>query len=419
MNPFPLASAMMRHNLGTCAAFVLLIALAVGLGAAITAQERALKRGSARAADKFDLIVGAPGSQTDLMLKVVFLQPGTVELLEGEPLRRLMGETRAAFVAPIGFGDSYKGDPVVGTIAALVDHLAVGQLEGRTFASRTEAVVGAGSPLFIGSTFEASHGHGPEAEGGSYHPQDISVVGRLPPTGSPWDRAILVPIELTWDVHGLGTGHKELTPVPIADAPFVGIDERSAAETIGPPFDLDIMPGVPAVLLKPGSVPAAYGLRSAWRTSETMAFFPAEVLVQLYELLGDVRVVMSALALATQALLIAAILSGILILMRLYRQRFAVMRALGAPRHFIFGVVWTFGFALVGAGSLIGLGVAALLSAGVSEVFERSTGIALQAQIAEPELILAATITVIGAFLATVPALLLYREPVIRSLRGM
>ena len=90
-----------------------------------------------------------------------------------------------------------------------------------------------------------------------------------------------------------------------------------------------------------------------------MAFFPAEVLVQLYELLGDVRVVMSALAVATELLLVAAILAGILILMRLYRQRFAVLRALGASRAYIFAVVWTFSFALIAAGSLLGLAIGA------------------------------------------------------------
>ena len=207
MNPLPVALAMLRRNATICGAFVVLIALAVGIGAAITAQERALRQGSARAADRFDLVVAAPGSTTDLLLKVVYLQPGSVELLQGEPLRRLMSESRAEFVAPIGFGDSVAGDPVVGTIPALVEHLAAGRLEGRMFEHVDEAVVGAASPLAIGDTFQATHGHGAEAEGGDYHPQELNVVGRLPPTGSPWDRAILMPIEHVWQVHGLADGH--------------------------------------------------------------------------------------------------------------------------------------------------------------------------------------------------------------------
>src|SRR5688572_4981343 len=192
MNPLPVTIALMRRHAVICAAFVILIALAVGLGAAITAQERALRQGSARAADRFDLVVAAPGSATDLLLKVVYLQPGSVELLQGEPLRRLMSESRTEFVAPIGFGDSIEGDPIVGTIAALVEHLAAGKLEGRSFERVDEAVIGSASPLRIGDRFQASHGHGPEAEDSDYHPQDVHVVGRLPPTGSPWDRAVLV-----------------------------------------------------------------------------------------------------------------------------------------------------------------------------------------------------------------------------------
>ncbi len=40
----------------------------------LTAQERALRQGRARASDRFDLVVAAPGSQTDLLLKVAFLR---------------------------------------------------------------------------------------------------------------------------------------------------------------------------------------------------------------------------------------------------------------------------------------------------------------------------------------------------------
>jgi len=427
VNPLPVALAMMRRHAVICAAFVVLIALAVGTGGAITAQERALRHGSARAADPFPLIVAAPGSQTDVLLKVVFLQPGSVELLQGEPLRRLMAEDRADFVAPIGFGDSYEGDPIVGTIPALVDHLAAGGLQGRVFSNALEAVAGATSPLEIGDTFHAAHGHGAEAESGDYHPQTLTVVGRLPPTGSPWDKAILVPIEFVWQVHGLGTGHD---PAPEHAGEAEEHHDEAGEEhhhehadveadvSIGPPFDLAALPGIPAAVVKPRTLAEAYGLRNTWRTTETTAFFSAEVLVQLYELIGDVRVVMSALAVATQTLLVAAILAGILILMRLYTQRFAVLRALGAPRLYIFAVVWTFSFALIAGGALLGLVVAAALAGSVSSLFEHASGIAMNAAIGLPELALAAGIAVVGALLASVPALLLYRQPVVEGLRG-
>ena len=135
-------------------------------------------------------------------------------------------------------------------------------------------------------------------------------------------------------------------------------DEHEHDHRIGPPFDLATIPGIPAAILKPASLQDAYGLRNTWRTTETTAFFPAEVLVELYELLGDIRSVMSALAVATEVLLVASVLAGILILMRLYRHRFAVLRALGASRLYVFAVAWCFSFVLILAGSLLGLAVA-------------------------------------------------------------
>lgn len=410
MNPFPLVRAMLQRDWGTSLIFVLLIALSVGVAGAITAQERALIDGSARAAEKFDLVVAAPGSQTDLLLKVVFLDPGSVELLQGEPLKRLLSEPRAEFVAPIGFGDSYEGDPVVGTIPVLVDHLADGGPEGRVFDSIGEAVVGAASPLAVGNSFQVTHGHGEEAFLGDHHAQTLTVVGKLPPLGSPWDRAVLVPIEFVWEVHGLPDGHA---------APPAGTDHDHAGERIGPPFDLERVPGIPAAIVKPRSFAEAYGLRNEWRTTETTAFFPAEVLVDLYELLGDMRQVMSWLAIGTDALLVAAVLAGMLILMRLYRGRFAILRALGASRFYVFAVAWTFGFALIATGAVAGLGVALILTEIVSRIFEASTGMALDAYVGVTELQLVGAVALLGAALAVVPALLVYRQPVIGALRDL
>lgn len=429
MNPAPIVVAMLRRHAVICAMFSLLIALAVGLGGVLTAQERALRQGSARAADRFDIVVAAPGSHTDLLLKVVFLQPGSVELLSGAPLRRLLAEARADFVAPVGFGDSYLGSPVVGTIAALVTHLAGGPLEGRMFDGVQEAVAGSDVPLAVGDTFEAAHGEdpGPEAD---HHPQALTVVGRMPSTGTPWDRAILVPIEFVWQVHGLGTGHAEHDHADEGHAdeaagPESGEDhdhDHDHAEVrdtrIGPPFDADEIPGIPAAIVKPATLAAAYGLRGEWRTPETTAFFPAEVLVALYELIGDVRIVMSIMAIATQALLVGAILTAIVLLMQLYRRRFAILRALGAPPRYVFAVVWTFSFTLIAAGCLAGLLVAWGSAGAVSAFFSEATGMALEARLGWPEIRLAGAIALLGALLAALPALLLYRQPVAATLRS-
>lgn len=75
---------------------VTLVALATGFGAAINLQERALRLGSARTAERFDLVIGAAGSVTQLVLSSVFLQPPPLPLLDGDVLKRLSEDKRVA-----------------------------------------------------------------------------------------------------------------------------------------------------------------------------------------------------------------------------------------------------------------------------------------------------------------------------------
>ena len=180
-----------------------IVALAVALGVAVTLQERALRLGSARAAEKFDLIVGAAGSETQLVLSSVFLQPSPLPLMPGKVLSDLEADPRVAWAAPIGFGDFFGTSPIVGTTTTLVRNLSSGTSEGAVFAHEGEAVIGADVPLAMGSTVKPMHGT--LGEGGHTHTElAYTVVGRLKPTGSAWDRAILVPIRAVWDIHGLG-----------------------------------------------------------------------------------------------------------------------------------------------------------------------------------------------------------------------
>ena len=112
----------------------LLVALAVALGIAVSAQDRALRQGSAEAAAKFKLIVGAPGSETQLVLSAVYLQPAAIGLVPPAVLAELERTRTAKFASPIGFGDSWRGHPVVGVTPAFVRHLASGAIgEGNLF----------------------------------------------------------------------------------------------------------------------------------------------------------------------------------------------------------------------------------------------------------------------------------------------
>jgi putative ABC transport system permease protein len=165
LHPGPLVAALLRRFLWVNLLFILLITVSVGLGVGLLAQERGLRQGSARAAEKFDLIVSAPGSEVTVMLAAVYLQPSDMALVTGAQYAEIAGAEGVAFAAPIAFGDSHLGAPVVGTTADFVTHLAGPLAEGRIFATSVEAVAGAYAPVAVGDSFTPAHGHGPVAEG--------------------------------------------------------------------------------------------------------------------------------------------------------------------------------------------------------------------------------------------------------------
>jgi len=400
INPLPVVFAELRRSRAGAAAAIALVAVAAALGVAITAQERALRQGSARAADSFDLLVGRRASPTQLVLATVYLQPDAIDLVSGETLKRLQAEPGAARVVPLVFGDSYRGQPVIGSSADFVTDGGRRPLaEGRVFTAMREVVVGSRVPIGLGESFAPTHGHVEDAElvhaGFTY-----VVVDRLPPLGTPWDRAILAPIEALWRVHARPTGH----------AP--GIDR------IGSPWDVDDATGASVIVVKPRSVADAYRLRARYREGDTMAVFPAEVLVELYGMLGDARRLLSVFTLLTQALVIAAVLLAVFAVEAQRRRQLGILRALGASRAYVFSVVWLHVTVLVGAGAVLGLLLGWLGAWGISRALAARTGLALAVAVERPEISLIAALIVVGALFAAWPAWRCYRRPASALLRS-
>ena len=405
-NPFPIVGADLRCNRLLVWVTVLLVAISVAAGIAVISQERALRQGSARAADDFDLLVGAPGSNTQLVLTSVYLRAQAIPLLDGELLAKASTAPGVKYAAPIAFGDNWQGHSIVGTIADFANR--GGTLlptEGRIFQRRGEAVVGASVALAIGATFSPAHGlhraHDDEdAHGDPAHAAaQYTVVGRLPPRQNVWDTAILVPIEDVWRVHGLSDGH-----------------DTYAGQHIGPPWDAAHLSGVPAVAIKPDSVANAYRLRAQFRTPRSVAVFPAEVLNDLYLTLGNVRDLMSVLAITTQVLVVAAVLMALLVGFLARRRQFAVLRAMGASRLYVFCVVWIEVVLLITAGAALGVMLGWLGSNLLSHWMQSQIGFAMPVRLGATEGVLVVGLILTGAVVATLPAWLVFRRPIAEGL---
>ena len=403
INPLPVVRAEFRRSGVSGAVAVALIALAVALGVTVTAQERALRAASARAADPFDIVVGVRGSPTQLVLGTVYLQPGVLELLPGEVLKRLDEERGIAWAAPLAFGDSYLRSPVVGTTAAFAVRGGTMRLErGCVFAAADEAVIGADVPLGLGARFAPAHGQPAAAsrpEDAILHGIEYRVVGVLPRLGTPWDRAVLVPIETVWRLHSRPTGH------------------ALGSDRIGPPWEAGPS-GASALVIKAVSVADAYRLRGRFRTSDSTAVFPAEVLVGLYATLGDARDLLAVVALLTQALVVSAVMLAVVATQAQRRRLFGVLRALGAPRAYVAAAVWLQVSAVLAFGGLMGLVAGWAAAAAVSRAVASRTGLSLAPVVGGPEILLVAALVVVGTVAAVLPAWHAHRQPVASLLRS-
>lgn len=426
----------LKRFTGGALAVVVLIALSVALAVTVTLQERAVRLGSARAAEKFDLIVGAPGSETQLALSAVFLQAAPLPLMSGANLAKLAADPRVALAAPVGFGDFSFGFPIVGTTTGLISTLSPKLADGALFSHLGEAVVGSDVPLQAGDLVKPMHGT--VESGGETHTEiAYKVVGRMAPSGTAWDRAILVPIRAVWDLHGM-SAHADHDDDDhdhdhASDAAEEHHDEHheegeageehhhhghvDADAPINEVFDAST-PGVPAVLVKPKTFGDAYKLRQEYRTETTLAIFPAEVLTRLYSTLGDARSLLLAIAIGTQGIVVAAILLVAIMHIGSRRRQIGALRALGAPVRSVVGIVWGELFLLFIGGIILGIGLGVIAAEVISARLAASTAVHMPVEFAPEDWRLAAGFLLAAAIVALLPAISTLRLSPAAALRS-
>ena len=159
MNPLMLIKGELRRSFGGILALALVLALSLSLGVGVSMTERAVRQGTARAGDAFDLLVGAQGSSVQLMLGAVYLRPQSLPLVPGGAVTEILTQEGVVWAAPLAFGDRWNASPLVGTTTDMVTLGGNRTLaEGRAFAAQDEAVLGAGVPLRLGEAFSPMHG---------------------------------------------------------------------------------------------------------------------------------------------------------------------------------------------------------------------------------------------------------------------
>ena len=260
MNVFMLLRSELRRSAAVLAGIAAVLALSLSISIATGMTDRMLRHASAQAADRFDLLIGAKASPSSLLLGAVFLRDEPLPLVPLSVMKDLDERHGVKWVAPVAFGDRAGDSPIVGTTTSLVTFGGtVRPAEGRLF----EAVVGASAPYRIGDEIVPMHGRTPGA-GHAHDHGRLKVVGRMPESGTPWDRAVMIPIEAVWATHSM-TVHDELERAHGHDHEEEDGTEHEEGHGrllgVFSEHDFETLPGVSAVVVKPASFADAYRLR--------------------------------------------------------------------------------------------------------------------------------------------------------------
>lgn len=189
------------------ASITLVLFLPAGLQILVDASAEHL---SARAAAT-PLVVGAKGSELELVLSALYFDSRPPAPLRFAELQRVAASGLARAI-PLYCRFSARGYRIVGTSLDYFDFRQLRLAAGRRFGMLGECVVGAdvarALQLEPGDTVVSS----PETmfDLAGVYPLKMRVVGLLAPTGEAEDRAILVDVKTTWIIEGIGHGHQDL-----------------------------------------------------------------------------------------------------------------------------------------------------------------------------------------------------------------
>lgn len=353
----------------------------------------------------FDAVLGAKGSELQLVLNAVFhleTSPGNLPWHLYQEAAAASGVSRAI---PYAVGDSFERFRVVGTTKARFDDLALAN-GGRAFDEHhREAVIGAtvaaSTGLTVGASFRPVHGL--EANEEHSHDEEYAVTGILRSTGAPIDRVIFIPIEGVFRLggHVLRGGGEEFHAHAHEEIP----DEHKE---------------VSAVLLTLDSPQAGFALRQRLDdqgADATLAFPIGQSIAELFDKLGFVNRILELVAWLVMVVAAGSILAAITNTMNERRREFAVLRALGARRTTVFSAIVLEATTIAAAGAALGLVVYVGISWVVGGLVQTRTGVVLELVTDHSALVFTPLAMIaLGAAAGLVPALLAYRTEVVASL---
>lgn len=163
-------------------------------------------------ADQTPLILGARGSELELVLSTLYFHAESPAEIENRDFIDAQSTELGIFI-PIHSRFHAKGAPIVGTSLDYFEFRGLKVAAGRQMGLLGECVIGANVAARLKLQPGDSVISSPETvfDIAGVYPLKMTVAGVLEPVGSADDDAVFVDVRTTWIIQGLGHGHTDLT----------------------------------------------------------------------------------------------------------------------------------------------------------------------------------------------------------------
>jgi putative ABC transport system permease protein len=401
-----------QHALSTLVT-VLSVALASGLVMAVFAIKTQTYDAFTGGPVGFDAVLGARGSQLQLVLNTVFHLETSPGNIPWSMYTAIQADAGVELAIPYAVGDNYHGFRIVGTTRDMFTKFEyqrgrrfTPQAGGRVFdETKREAVIGSYVAQRTGLTHGARFNpyHGLVFEETRKHAEEYEVAGVLEPTNSPSDRVIWIPIEGIYRMSGhvlRGTG-RMFRP---QEGEAIPEEHRE----------------VSAVMLKLRDPQSGFLLDQTINRqgkAATLAWPIGRVMADLFEKIGWVNRVLAMVAYLVVLVAAGSILASIYNTMNERRREFAILRALGARRATVFAAIVLEATTITVLGVVGGYVVYSAILGAAFVTLKAQTGVVLDALRFDPALVWAPlAMILLGAIAGLVPAFKAYRTDVAENL---
>jgi putative ABC transport system permease protein len=408
MTLFGIALRSLRSRALSTALTAASVALGVGLVVFVTTARTSADRAFHRAARGYDVVVGGVHTTPlSTVLSTVFHVDVPLDTVPIGSYLSIARDPRVRHAVPYALGDMLGRFRVVGTTPTLFDALMDDEdrplresirPKGRVFDAGPEekfeavvgAVVAAERGYSLGDTFDVTHG----LEGEGHVHEDVwTIVGILDPTGTPVDQVAFIQLESFFHVEG----H--------AAPPGEGGGDSKAPWAVS-----SIVVRLKAPHLRDSFV------RDVRGDENLQAAVPFQEIRKLFAIVGHVEALFRAVA------LVVVLVFGLAVFLELYdsvrgrRREIALLRAVGARRAQVVGVVVTEALLVVLAGGVAGLLLGHAALAVASPVLLDRFGVRLATGFGSFDLLVLAALVGTALVVSAVPAWRAFRVPVAENL---